>query len=156
MAEHSNIARVVDYTCLVAASIDGVVAIAGAGQDFYDDPFRPGYKILAHADRAKVAGLHVTNLPEAPALRWLTQDGIVELTWHLPMRFYLDGNDPISTRMQVLPMYDRYLRAFIREHTLGDLVLRTQLTSFKMGEDSDWAWLQVELLAVEQVNYSVD
>ena len=149
----SNIALIVDYTAAVAAGIEGVKSVAGAGQGETDDPLRPGYKIAACAGAPSEPYQHWSELPDAPSVQWLTQNATVELTWELPMRLWLPRGDFAMMRQMALPFYDGYLGAFIRDRLLSGLVIRSEITHIERGGDDSWSWLEVMLTLTEVVNY---
>lgn len=153
MGTSSNIGQIIDYTAWVAAGIEGIKSVAGAGSGFFDDPLRPGQKIGTAGFQTQSAYAHWSDVPGAPPIEWVSQSGAVELTWTIPMRLWLPKEDP-EARRTALPFYDRYLRAFILDRRLGDLVLRSQVASFTIGGNDDWSWLNIGLLAVERVSYS--
>jgi hypothetical protein len=153
----SQIERIIDYTALVAASIEGVKTVAGSGAGYYDDPLRPGQKIAACHFQAVNAYTHWSDVPNAPPVEWVSQSGTVELSWTIPMRLWLPKDDS-EARRTALPFYDRYLGAFIQDNRLaggdgGNLVLRTLINRFSIGGNDDWSWLDIGLLAVERVSY---
>lgn len=153
MSGASNVGLIVDYTAKVAAGIEGVKSVAASGQGVYDDPLRAGQKIAAALDDPTAAFSHWSELPGAPPVEWVSQSGTVELTWYVPMRLWLPKSSTEEVRRLALPFYDRYIRAFVLDRTLGDLVLRTQVSRFAIGGDKDWSWLDVGLTAVERVSY---
>jgi len=149
----SNVALIVDYTAALAAGIAGVKSVAGAGQGDTDDPLRPGQKIVACGGNPSEPYQHWSELPDAPTVQWLTQNGTVELTWELPMRLWLPRTDLAVMRRNALPFYDGYLRAFIRDYLLGGLVIRSEITHIQRDGDDDWTWLEIMLSLTEIVNY---
>lgn len=148
----SQIVKIVDYTAMVAAGIEGVKAVAASGQGETDDPLRPGQFIQAANSNPVAAFTHWSEVPGAPPVEWVSQTGTVELAWNIPMRLWLPPADGEARRL-ALPFYDGYLRAFILDHRLGDLVLRSEVARFSIGGDSNWSWLDVGLRAWERVNY---
>lgn len=149
----SNIALIVDYTAALAAGIEGVKSVAGAGQGATDDPLRPGRKVQACGGSPSEPFQHWSELPDAPAVQWLTQNATVELTWDVPMRLWLPRADLAAMRRAALPFYDGYLRAFIVDRLLGGLVTRSEVSRMERGGDEDWTWLEVTLTLTEIVNY---
>lgn len=151
--QSSNIVRIVDYTAVVAAGIDGVKSVAASGQGDYEDPLRVGSSVAAAPSNPTSAFSHWSDVPDAPPVEWVSQSGTVELAWKVPMRLWLPKGDLAEVRRQVLPFYDRYLRAFVRDRTLGGLVLRADIMRFAIGGNDSWSWLDVGLTAIERVNY---
>lgn len=153
----SNIESIVDYTAYLAAGIEGVKSVAGAGQGIWDDPLRPGLKIAAAGSNPAEELSHWTELPTAPGVTWLDQDASVQLDWTLVMKLFFSKGDIERIRQLALPFYDRYLAVFaaMSNYQLDGLALRTQLTNFAVmaAEGSDWAWLEIRLLVVEIVQY---
>lgn len=149
----SKIAQIVDYTAVVAARIPGVVSVAASGQGYYEDPKNPGEKIRAFGNNAIDGFSHASELPNVPAVEWVTQSGTVRLTWNIPMRLYVDSGDLATVRQTVLPFYDAYLAAFIGDRLLGGLVLYSQIKSFSIGNANNWSWLEIRLEAQEMVTY---
>jgi hypothetical protein len=149
----SDVQQIVDYTAMLAGHIDGVRGTFGAGQNFYEDPLRPGHMIVAAPSDPTAAFTHWTECPGAPAIKFLTQNGTVEISWQIPMRLWLPKGDLAETRRLSLPFYDKYIRMFVTDTSLGGLVNRSELTKFSQGGDDKWAWLDVYLTAVEVVNY---
>lgn len=153
----SRIAYIVDYTAAVAAGIEGVKAVSGAGTKLVEDPLRPGQYVASNGPNAVAQYTHWSEVPGAPDVDWVSQSGTVELTWMIPMRLWLPKSDE-EARRTVMPFYDRYLRAFVRDPFLGappdGLVLRSQIKMMKIGGDDNWSWLDVMYLCVERVNYS--
>lgn len=154
MTESSNVGTIVDYVAAMAGGIQGVKAVFGAGQGVIADPLRPGQKIEPCPSNPTAAYSHWTELPNAPAVQWVSQGGTVELTWNLPSRLWFPSASLADVRRMTLPFYDRYLRALILDHTLGGNVLRSQVQRFATGGDKDWAWLDIGFVVVERVNYS--
>lgn len=152
---HSNIDRIVDYTAALAGHIEGVQAVFGAGLGETEDPLRHGQPVAAAPSEASAAFTHWSECPGAPPVQWVSQDGVVELTWTIPMRLWLPRADLAETRRMSLPFYDRYLAAFIRDWQLGGLALSSQVTRFAAGGDTSWSWLDIGLTVVERVNYLV-
>lgn len=157
MTQSSNIALIVDYTAAVAASIPGVVGVAGSGQGTVDDPLRPGQKIAAAGSNPSAPYTHWSEVPGAPPVEWVSQSGTVEIAWTIPMRLWLPAEDG-EARRAALPFYDGYLRAFVRDPFLGaypgNLALRTEVARFAIGGDKNWSWLDVGLRVWERVNYA--
>lgn len=152
----SFIATVVDTTAALAAGIEGVKAVAGAGTGLVDDPLRGGQKIASAGPTPSVFA-HWSEVPSAPALTWVSQSGTVELQWMIPMRLWLPKADE-EARRNAIVFYDRYLRAFTRDPFLGaypdNLLLRSMIAGFEIGGDKDWSWLDIRYVAVERVNYT--
>lgn len=158
----SNIAAIVDYSASLAGTIAGVTlpngqvvgirATFGAGQGRYADPLRPGQMIAAATESPHEEFTHVSDLPDAPNVRPLTQEGGRELEWLVPMRLYATRGDLATARSVLLPFYDAYLAAF-RDWTLGGLCLIAFIKSFKVATDDDWVWLDIELSVTEEVRY---
>lgn len=154
----SDINVIIDYTASIAASVPGVKAVAGSGSGNVDDPLRPGHKIVTAEANPVTPFLHWSEVPGAPPVEWVSQNGTVEISWHVPMRLWLPHSSSEARRL-ALPFYDGYLRAFTRDPFLGDrtiqadLALRTAIVKFAIGGDANWSWLDVGLLVVERVNY---
>lgn len=155
----SQIQTIIDYTAAVAArEIEGVKMIFGAGSGLVDDPLRPGRKVLPAPSDPPGPFCHWSDVPNAPDVEWVSQNFTAELEWQVPMRLWLPKQDEEARRL-VLPFYDRYLRAFMRDPFLGerpysDLALRTSISHLRIGGDKEWSWLDVGLLVVERVNYA--
>ena len=163
----SQIASIVDYTAYLAAGIQdvpvldgqtiGIRSVAGAGQGIWDDPLRAGQKIAPAGSNPIEELSHWSELPTAPGVTWVDQDGTVQLSWTIVMKLFFSRGDVARIRQLALPFYDRYLAVFAKlaNYTLGGLALRTQLTSFAVmaTEESEWAWLETRLLVVELVQY---
>lgn len=154
MSGASNIASIIDYSAALAAGISGIKAVFGSGQGATDDPLRPGSKVMGAPSNPTEPYTHWSTEPSAPPVEWVSQEGTVELTWLIPMRLWLPAGDLALARKMALPFYDGYLRAFITDRRLGDLVLRSQVARFAVGGDPDWSWLDIGLTAVERVTYT--
>lgn len=152
MSTSSRIADIVDYTAVIAAGIEGVKVVAAAGQGYYDDPLRPGQKIAAAPEANTNPYTHWSEVPSAPEIMWVSQQGGVELTWTIPMRLWLPKTNA-EARRTALPFYDRYLRAFVLRPTIDGLALRSAVSRFVIGGDKDWSWLDTGLMVVERVTY---
>jgi hypothetical protein len=160
----SNIAAIVDYSAQLAASVQGIYlpngttvgvrSVYGAGQGVYGDPLHPGQLIQPAPEEAIEAFMHVSDLPDAPIIAPYTQDGMVELTWLVPMRLYVPRGDLRTARQTLLPFYDAYLAAFVPDIRLGGLALIAYLASYRIESDSDWAWLAMDLHVEELVAYA--
>lgn len=152
----SNIARIIDYTAVIAGGIEGVKSVCGSGQGFYEDPLRSGYKIEPCPSTNKSLFAHWSGAPAAPAVEWVSQSGTVELTWVIPMRLWLPKTDEEAIRA-AMPFYDRYLAAFVANYRLDDgdqkLVLRSHIAHFRIGGSPEWSWLDVGLQVVERTSY---
>lgn len=159
----SNIRSIVDYTAAKAAGIQGIVlpngetvgvrSIYGAGQGIYDDPLRPGQTIQPAPESATEPLMHVSRLPDAPTIEWISQTGTVELTWTIQMSLFIARGDAATAAQVVLPFYDAYLAAFTADPMLGGLCMVSRISSFKTGTDESWCWLDVDLEVLEQVSY---
>ena len=150
----SNIEALVDYTAWRAGFyVAGIKSVAGAGQGLYPDPLRPGQMIVPAPSNPVAPFSHWSELPTAPAIEYITQDGVVELAWTLPMRLWVSKAPIEEVRRTLLPMYARYLAAFVPDPTLGGLALRWHSLTFGVQGNDDWAWLAVSLVAVEEVSY---
>jgi hypothetical protein len=159
----SQIAAIVDYSAMLAGGIQGVRfpngttggvrSTYGAGQGLYTDPLRPGQTIAPAPEAPLEAYMHVSDLPDAPTVTPITQDGTVELTWMVPMRLYVPRGDIRTLRATLLPFYGAYLAAFIPQWTLGGLAILSYIASFKVEADDDWGWLAMELRVIEQVSF---
>lgn len=158
----SNIARIVDASAAVAAGIQNVIlpngsvvgvrSVYGGGQGVIGDPLRPGNTIQPVQERPSEPLMHVSRLPDAPTVTWITQQ-TVELIWTIQMSLYLQRGDAATAAQAALPFYDAYLAAFTPQTTLGGLCLLSQIKSFKTGTDEAWYWLDIELEVTEQVQY---
>lgn len=149
----SAIARIVDYTAQVAAGLPGVTAVFGVGEGTIGDPLRPGQTIQAAPDAPTAPMTHWSDLPKTTRLDRVTQDGMVEYIWDLPMRFWLGRADLANMRRTALPLYDGYLHAFMADPTLGGHCLLATPNRFELGDDEVWAWLDVNLEVTELVAY---
>lgn len=149
----SQIAAIVDYTAQVAAGIEGISAVYGCGQGSIGDPLNPGQTVQAAPDAPTGIYTHWSDMPDAPRIEWITQGGVVQYTWDVPMRLWLPRVDLANLRRNALPFYDRYLHAFLADHTLGGLCLIARPSKFERGSDDLWAWLDVNLEVTEEVAY---
>jgi len=155
----SAIATIVDYTAAVAAEMDGVLSVWASGAGNVDDPLRPSQTIRAAMQAPPEEAAHWSELPSAPAVRWVTQDGKVELTWLIPMRLWLMTADMAKLREKALPWYPKYLSAFVHDRLLGGLVIRSWIDAFDLLLDAPvpnqarWGWLETKLAVIEQVDY---
>lgn len=149
----SQIGLIVDYTAQVAAGITGVTAVFAAGLGVIGDPLRPGQTIQAAPDAPTGAFTHWSDLPKAPTIERLTQNGTVSYLWDLPMRLWLARSDLANLRRTALPFYDRYLHAFMADPTLGGLCVIATPKLFELGDDAVWGWLDVNLEVSEVVSY---
>lgn len=150
---NSNIAIVADYVAALAAGISGVKAVYGTGTGSINDPLRPGKKVQAAGSDPVEPFEHWTEVPAAPTIKWMTQSGLVELTWTIMSRLWLSREPVSELRRAALPFYDGYLGAFVRDFQLGGYVQRSELQGLSIGTDDDWAWLEVRLAAYEMVQY---
>ena len=160
----SDIAQIVDYTCLVAARVQGVTlpngvvagvrSVYGAGQGLYDDPFHTGQTIQPVPSAPTETFAHFSEIPDAPTVQPASQSGTFEIEWDIPMRLILANGDLATTRQIALPFYDAYLRAFCLDDKLDGLCNLAYIRSFARGGDGTWAWLESHLYVREYVNYS--
>ena len=158
----SNIRWIVDASAALAGTISGVTlpngqvagvrAVFGAGQGRSADPLRPGQTIAPATESPHEELTHVSDLPDAPTIIPLTQDGTIRLEWTVPMRLYATRGDLATARAILLPFYDAYLAAF-RDWTLGGLCALAYIKSFKPAADDDWVWLDIDLYVLEEVSY---
>lgn len=155
----SRINDIVDYTAARAAGIAGVKAVFGSGSSGLDDPLRPGNAIRPIDAAPTQPFEHWSELPDAPGFEWNSQQGDVVFTWTLEMRLWLEMASLADLRRRALPYYDLYARAFITDRLLGGLVKRIRLARFALLTDPPvqnkprWAWLQINLEAIENVRY---
>jgi hypothetical protein len=160
----SRIAAIVDYTAQRAALIQGLVnpltgvalgvrAVYGAGQNLYADPLRPGQMIQPAPERPLEPFSHVSDLPDAPTVEYISQSGLVQFTWTVPMRLHVQRGDLASARATLLPFYDGYEAAFVPDPTLGGLCLVSEIKTWKPAADEDWVWLDIDLSVTEEVHY---
>jgi hypothetical protein len=160
----SNIASIVDYTAQVAAGIQdvalpngevvGIRSVYGAGQERYPDPLNPGQNIQPAPENALEPFTHISDLPDAPTVAYLTQDGTVEFTWMVPMWLYVPRGDLATLRAVLLPFFDAYEAAFAPDPTLGGLAVLSYISSFgKVEVADDWARLPIDLRVTEMVRY---
>ena len=98
-------------------------------------------------------GDRLSNLPDAPTITRVTQGGVVELAWTLPMQLFVPRGDLRTVRQTLLPFFDAYLAAFLPQWTLGGLCLASWISSVKVESDADWAWLAMDLHVEELLNY---
>ena len=82
---------------------------------------------------------------------WLTQDGAEGWTWDFPTRLWLPRADLANMRRNAQPMYGLFAAAFAADRTLGGRVTSCRITSFDIGSDSSWAWMDSNLEVVEQI-----
>ncbi|MGH2512364.1 MAG: hypothetical protein ACRDGQ_06730 [Candidatus Limnocylindrales bacterium] len=160
----SNIAAIVDYSATVAArvqdvalangEIGGVRSVYGGGMNLYADPLRPGEMIQPSPEKPLEPFTHMTDLPDAPTITPLTQEGSVQLEWNVPMRFYVPRGDLATARQTLLPFYDAYEAAFWPDRRLGGLCLLAYIRSMGPAQaDSDWAWCPMVLYVLEEVDW---
>lgn len=162
----SVIAQIVDYSAWKAGhdiqglmlpngSTIGVRATFGVGQSFYPDPLRPDPADLTNLQPAPENPFepytHFSDLPDAPTLAWLTQDGAVQLDWDIPMRLWLPRSSLAVARQTAMPFYFPYLRAFFSADGFGGLCTQAWPVRFSIGGDEDWNWLDVALHVQETV-----
>ena len=162
----SSIAAIVDTSAAYAAAIQNISmpngtlvsvrSVYGAGQNVVADPLRPGQKIQPCSEEPTEPFTHFSTLPEAPTVAPVTQDGLVEYTWTIPMRLALPRGDAATATATLLPFYDAYMAALSlngTDWTLGGLAQNAYIKSFARSSDASWLWLEMELLVVEQVMY---
>ena len=159
----SQIRSIVDYSAALAARVQnlpmpnggtaGVRSVFGCGQNLYADPLRPGQMIAPAPELPLESFMHVSDLPDAPNPTPLTQDGTVLFEWSVPMRLYVPRGDLRAARATLLPFYNGYYAAFWPDRTLGGLCLLAYIRSFRIAADDDWAWLDMDLSALEEVSY---
>jgi hypothetical protein len=159
----SDIAKIVDYCCLVAARVQGVklpngqvvgvAAVYGAGQGFYPDPLRPGQMVQPIGETIKETFEFHAEVPDAPSVMPETQNGTIRVEWDVPMRLVLLRGDLATTRQIALPFYDAFLREFWTDRRLGNLCQLAYITTFQRGGDGTWAWLDMSLRVIEYVAY---
>ncbi len=161
----SNIRAIVDYTAALAGTIQGVPmpsgttagvrATFGAGQGLYGDPLHPGQLIQPAPEDPAEAFTHFSDLPDAPSVEYITQSGLVQFEWSVPMRLFVPRGDPRTVRATVLPFYNAYEAAFVPDPTLGGLCLISYIKSFRFESpaEDDWCWLEIDLHVTEEVAY---
>jgi len=157
----SQINTIVDYTAQRAGvMVPGLLAVYGSGSSGLGDPLRLGSAIRAAAENPAQEFEHWSEVPGAPSVQRVTQDGTVELTWTIPMRLWFLRTDLARLRTTALPYFDHYLAAFVPDPTLGGLALIAEISKLEIGEDppgapgqTRWAWLDVHLDCTEQVSY---
>jgi hypothetical protein len=162
----SSIAAIVDTSAAYAAAVQnvlmpngtlvGVRSIYGAGQNLIADPLRTGQMIQPCPENPTEPFTHFSTLPEAPAVAPITQQGLVEFTWTIPMRLALPRGDAATATATLLPFYDAYMAALSMNGTdwsLGGLALNAYIKSFARSSDASWLWLEMELQVTEEVHY---
>jgi hypothetical protein len=162
----SSIQAIVDYSAVLAAGVQnvlmpngtrvGVRSVYGAGQNLYADPLRAGQMIRPCPENPTEPFTHFSELPEAPSVAPITQQGLVEFTWIVPMRLALPRGDAATATATLLPFYDAYMAALSVNGTdwsFGGLALNAYIKSFARTSDASWLWLDMELSVVEQVHY---
>jgi len=163
----SRIAQIVDYTALVAARIkpqripSGYVemrAVFGTGQvdpdtgePLYQDPLHPGQPLQPAPENPLEPYTHFSDLPDAPGIEWLDQEGDVALTWDIPMRFWFPRSDLAMARQTAMPFYAAYLSEFHKDYTLGGLCKLARVSRYAIGGDEFDSWLDVNLSVLEEV-----
>lgn len=151
----SNIDLMLDYTAQRAGLlVSGVQIVQGMGTDLYNDPFRPGEKIAAATEWPALPFTHQSVEPRAPTVNPITQDGTYQLIWTIPMRLWVAKAPIWLIRKQLMPFYLGYLAAFAPDTTLGGLCLISKIARLDIGSATDWAWLQIDLSAEEQVKFT--
>jgi hypothetical protein len=163
----SSIAAIVDYSAVLAAGIQnvmmpngtrvGVRSVYGAGQNLYADPLRAGQMIQPCPENPTEPFTHFSVMPEAPDTKPITQQGLEEWNWTIPMRLALPRGDAATATATLLPFYNAYKAALTAngtDWTLGGLALNANISSFDRSSDASWLWLEMELLVVEIVSYS--
>jgi hypothetical protein len=159
----SNIALTIDMTAIVAARVQGVAmpngeivgvrSIYGSGNSGYADPLRSGQAVQPAKEKPLEPLCHISEIPDAPTVVPLTQDGVVQFEWSIPMRLYVPRGDLATVRQTLLPFYDAYMAAFWADHTLGGLCNLAYIRSFKPDGDDSWCWLDMDLYVQELVTY---
>lgn len=163
----SQIAAIVDYSAIVAARIQnvqiahglviGVRAVFATGAidprsgDVFPDPLRPGQPLQPAPENPPAPYVHFSDLPDAPGVTWLDQEGDVQLDWQIPMRLWLPRSNLAATRQTAMPFYAAYLREFHKDRYLGGLCLICQISRFAIGGDDNDCWLDTTLDVTEQV-----
>lgn len=160
----SVIGQIVDFTAWKAGhdvqgialpngSTIGVRATFGTGQGIYPDPLRPNPSDPTNLQPAPENPLepytHFSDLPDAPTLAWLTQDGAVQLDWDVPMRLWLPRGNLAVARQTAMPFYWPYIKAFCSPDGFGGLCQIVRPPTFAIGGDEDWNWLNVNLRVQE-------
>lgn len=166
----SNIVRMVDYTAVVAARVQGVTlpngeivgvrSIYGSGNGGYVDPLRQGvdangnpFLVQPTPEKPLEQFCHISTIPDAPTVVPLTQDLAVTFEWSIPMRLYVPRNDLATVSQTLLPFYDAYMGTFYADHTLNGMANLAYIRSFKPDGDDDWCWLDMDLYVLENVDY---
>ena len=162
----SSIVAIIDTSAAYAANVQnvlmpngtlvGVRSIYGGGSLLVPDPLRPGQMIQPCPEEPTEPFTHFSTLPEAPSVAPITQQGLVEFTWIVPMRLALPRGDAATATATLLPFYDAYMAALSANGTdwsLGGLALNAYIKSFARSSDASWLWLEMELAVVEQVHY---
>ena len=162
----SSIVAIIDTSAAYAANVQnvllpngtlvGVRSIYGGGSLLVPDPLRPGQMIQPCPEEPTEPFTHFSTLPEAPTVAPITQQGLVEFTWIVPMRLALPRGDAATATATLLPFYDAYMAALSANGTdwsLGGLALNAYIKSFARSSDASWLWLEMELLVVEEVHY---
>jgi hypothetical protein len=148
---NTRIAEIVDQTAAIAGTIEGVRLTFGAGTGLVDDPLHPGRTIEPAPPNPTEPFTHVSDLPSSGSLP-LGMVGTSILTWHIPMRFFVQAEDLAEVRMQLVAMYPRYLAALADHVLLNETARRWSTLSYRLGHDPDWAWLEMDLTVEERLN----
>ncbi len=159
----TNIAAIVDYSAQVAASIQdvrlyngetiGVRAVFGTGQGLYTDPLHPGEYIQPAPENPDEPYTHVSDLPDTPAIEYVTQSGLVSLEWTVPMSLIVNRGTLATLRQTMMPFYGPYLAAFLTDPTLGGLCEIAYIKNMRLGPEDQWDRLFMDLLVHEEVHF---
>lgn len=159
----SSILTTVDYSAALAGRVQGITwsngtkggvrSVFGAGTGTVGDPLRPGQTIQPIPENPSEPYTHWSDLPDAPTIIPLSQSGLVQLEWTVPMRLFVPRGDVRTARQTLMPFYDGYLAQFVRDPTLGGRCLIAYIRGFKPDGDDDWLWLDMELHVEEEVHY---
>jgi len=161
----SNIIRMIDYSAAVAARVQGVVlpdgsivgvrAVHGSGNAGIPNPLFPGQNIDAAPEKPREQFCHTSEIPDAPTVSPLTQDGVVTFEWTISMRLYVPRQNLATVRQTLLPFYDPYMGTFWADRQLGGMCNLSYIRSFKPDGDDDFCWLDMDLWVQENVDYGV-
>lgn len=159
----SRIAEIVDYSAQIAAGVQGISLYNGevigvrsvyaTGQGSYLDPLHPGEFIQPAPDNPEEPYSHVSDLPDAPAIEYITQSGLVGLDWTVPMSLVTNRGTLATLRQTLMPFYGPYLAAFMADPTLGGLAQIAYIKSMRLGPEDVWDRLLMELFVREEVHF---
>ena len=133
----------------------GIVATWGAGSGLVADPLVPGQKIrpvLAMAS-APSPFTHVTYPPKAAKFDWGMQ-GMVTVTWTIPMHTYFTLATVAQLVSDSTPFYSAYITAFAKHLTLNATCREAYLmgADTKVPKDGSMGFIEWTLTVTERLN----